>query len=502
MENSQIEIKQRILGLIISIVITRSFKMNEINTIMGNETIIQYSIITIIGFIQFSLLDHGLKNNTKQNAEYLTSLGIFGTFLGIAVGLLFFDPEDIDGSVTALLGGMKIAFISSVMGLFGYLWLNYKIEDIGDNQDTGLGDLLYEMNQGNQVIADKLDTINSSVTKLDSSITGENDGSLLSQILLLRTNLNDKFGDLINQFQKFAKLQAENNTKALVTAIQEVIGDFNAKINEQFGENFKELNAAVGDLVTWQDNYKDILDKSIEQFEISVKSIDRSKSMLEVIEERYETNMKVNEDIKVVLESIQSETNDLENKMENFSGLAKSAKDAFPVIEENLNSLTSGFSNKVNESIESVTSYIKDQNDEAVKVMTNIEDATKDTINSLNKNTESAMKMMAESVETSSNSITSASEKMRESVGRSIDEVTDKIEIGFKESLTNVNQLQQQIATNMENNIVQMDDALRQELEKSLQSLGSQLASLSQKFVDDYGDLTNKMRTVVTMAEG
>ena len=47
-----------------------------------------------------------------------------------------------------------------------------------------------------------------------------------------------------------------------------------------------------------------------------------------------------------------------------------------------------------------------------------------------------------------------------------------------------------------------MDDALRQELEKSLQSLGSQLASLSQKFVDDYGDLTSRMRSVVTMAEG
>ena len=54
----------------------------------------------------------------------------------------------------------------------------------------------------------------------------------------------------------------------------------------------------------------------------------------------------------------------------------------------------------------------------------------------------------------------------------------------------------------MEKNILQMDDALRQELEKSLQSLGSQLATLSQKFVDDYGDLTRRMRTVVTMAEG
>jgi len=39
---------------------------------------------------------------------------------------------------------------------------------------------------------------------------------------------------------------AENNSKALIEALQEVIRDFNAKINEQFGENFKQLNEAVG----------------------------------------------------------------------------------------------------------------------------------------------------------------------------------------------------------------------------------------------------------------
>ena len=301
---------------------------------------------------------------------------------------------------------------------------------------------------------------------------------------------------------QFAKLQAENNTKALVSAIQEVIGDFNAKINEQFGENFKQLNVAVGDLVTWQDNYKEILDQSIEQFKISVKSIDRSKTMLEAIEDRYESNMKVNEDVKVVLTNLKEETKDLDNRLEQFSDMADSAKNAFPLIENNLNNLTSGFATKVDESIASVTSHIKNQNKEAVKVITNIEDATKNTIESLNKNTESAIKTMTNSVETSSDSIKTASIKMKESVEKSINEVTEKIESGFRESLTNVNQLQQQIATDMEKNIVQMDDALRQELEKSLQSLGSQLASLSQKFVDDYGDLTSRMRSVVTMAEG
>ena len=467
-----------------------------------NVTVLQYCIIALIGCIQFLLLSKGLKEKSKKNAGFLTSLGIFGTFLGIAVGLWFFDPADIDGSVKSLLGGMKIAFISSVMGLGSYLWLNYKIEDEISNEDVGMGDLLLEMSNGNKSMADKLDKVNSSVSNLNNAITGDNDGSLLHHIFMMRMNISDKFDNLIDQFKEFAKLQAENNTKALVSAIQEVIGDFNAKINEQFGENFKQLNVAVGDLVTWQDNYKEILDQSIEQFKISVKSIDRSKTMLEAIEDRYESNMKVNEDVKVVLTNLKEETKDLDNRLEQFSDMAESAKNAFPLIENNLNNLTSGFATKVDESIASVTSHIKNQNKEAVKVITNIEDATKNTIESLNKNTESAIKTMTNSVETSSDSIKTASIKMKDSVEKSINEVTEKIESGFRESLTNVNQLQQQIATDMEKNIVQMDDALRQELEKSLQSLGSQLASLSQKFVDDYGDLTSRMRSVVTMAEG
>ena len=37
----------------------------------------------------------------------LTSVGILGTFIGIVVGLMHFDPQDIDGSIAMLLDGLK-----------------------------------------------------------------------------------------------------------------------------------------------------------------------------------------------------------------------------------------------------------------------------------------------------------------------------------------------------------------------------------------------------------
>ena len=80
------------------------------------------------------------------------------------------------------LGGMKIAFISSVMGLGSYLWMNYKIDDELSNEEAGMGDLLSEIRSGNKTAAEKLDNLNESLLKVDTSICGENDVSRWSDI--------------------------------------------------------------------------------------------------------------------------------------------------------------------------------------------------------------------------------------------------------------------------------------------------------------------------------
>ena len=56
----------------------------------------------------------------------------------------------------------------------------------------------------------------------------------------------------------------ENNQKAFIEALRKAMEDFNAKITEQFGDNFKALNVAVKDLVVWQDKYKETLNNLIE----------------------------------------------------------------------------------------------------------------------------------------------------------------------------------------------------------------------------------------------
>ena len=52
--------------------------------------------------------------------DLLTSLGILGTFVGLVMGLREFDPSgyvQMAGSVTPLINGIKVAFITSIYGI-------------------------------------------------------------------------------------------------------------------------------------------------------------------------------------------------------------------------------------------------------------------------------------------------------------------------------------------------------------------------------------------------
>ncbi len=63
-------------------------------------------------------------------------------------------------------------------------------------------------------------------------------------------------------------------------------------------------------------------------------------------------------------------------------------------------------------------------------------------------------------------------------------------------------QIVELIAKTKEQVTIFEDRALTEELTKSLESLGRQLAVLSEKFVEDYTPLTERLRDVVKRAKG
>ena len=135
---------------------------------------------------------------TGNGETSLTSLGIFFTFLGIFLALSNFDTCNIQESIPLLLESLRLAFGSSVFGLFAALSLRIFFRPLftpASNSDGGAtaDDILEE-----------LKNLNETNLSVREAISGDGDGSLSTQLSKLRNN-----------FQDFAKKVGEDGANAL-----------------------------------------------------------------------------------------------------------------------------------------------------------------------------------------------------------------------------------------------------------------------------------------------
>ena len=288
------------------------------------------------GFTQFStvlisltaLLFHirWSRRATALGPTILTTLGIFFCFAGIAWGLLDFDPNDVRSSVPHLLGGIRTAFWSSVVGIFWALTLKIRVALFGDATVRASG-----AQEGSTV-----DDLARLLVQLNRSIAGGDDSGLLSQVKLLRTDSNDRIDRLTEAFDRYAENIAETNSKAFVSALSEVVRDFNVKINEQFGDNFRQLNSGVERLVSWQVQYENQLEVLIEQ-ETATRESMREAAL------RFTDMVNTASEFAAVARSLQNIVGTVNNQSEQLartllllSGLMAEVREGLPIIEQRI----------------------------------------------------------------------------------------------------------------------------------------------------------------------
>ena len=427
---------------------------------------VMYVLIAIFGIIIVITIRHFRTIQQQQVnaiASIVTVIGVLGTFAGITWGLLNFDTNNIEASVPKLLEGLKAAFITSIFGIAGSIALkwstlnnlrrqsesteSYSGATVDDLADL-LRNILYVEKEEGKETRDSLKSI-------EKSLTGEGDSTVLTQLQKLRTTFSDKQDDLVRAFNEFAEQMAENNTKALIEALEEVMRDFNAKINEQFGDNFRQLNEAVGNINHWQEQYRQQMNELAEEFRIAAESVEESRRSLEIIANRSDAIVSSAEQLDPILQALQQQIGQLDTRLEAFSALAENAGSAFPIIETRLNQLTADFSTVVRETIDNSHASMQSQR----KALANQAEQLETTV--------------VNTVQTQSKQLSIETKRI------------------FRES---TNLMTQQIQV--------LDESLGAELTKALKSLGSQLTSLSSRFVADYTPLTEQLRNVVQMANG
>lgn len=351
-----------------------------------------------------------------QIASIVITAGILGTFFGVFMGLLNFDADKIEESIPNLISGLKTAFLTSISGLVTNLILRiipsaYGFKRTVKNSKSD--------NVGEQIIE--------SMNKVANAISGEGESTMVTQLQKIRTTNLDGFEKMNKSFETFAERVVSDNTQSLIDALTQVMRDFNTQINEQFGDNFVQLNEGIGAMLDWQKEYKAQVETLTEQFTKVTESVVAIDKSLNNTAKSSETIFEANELLKETL-------SELTPTVKSLSDLGERAKQSFPAIEKNMESLTRSSKDLIQNSVDDIEGRYEELADTQKKLM----------------------------------------ESYRANIEKMISDNAERVQ--------------------------KLDAALGDELNKSLESLGSHLTSLSKHFVNDYKPLTEKLKEVVQLA--
>lgn len=500
-----------------------------------NDEIARFFALIIVGILALSFLARMrpfsklLSGFDRSGPALMTTIGVLGTFAGVFLGLLDFSVSEIDKSIPPLLEGLKIAFSTSIVGMGAAILL--KIYQVviplpEDGRSEATPEMIYAVLES---IKDSIEKSASdqqaSLLDLRKAITSDSDTSLLTQVQKLRTTIQDGQNDLIKEFRDFAKTMAENNSKALIQALEEVIRDFNEKLTEQFGENFKQLNAAVKDLVEWQDRYRSHVEKLEKNFETALAAIEDTEATLAEIASHTATIPPTLEALSELLAGLKAATADLATHLEAVAALKDRAVQAFPVIDDNIKKLTEGFSKSVEDAAQGITTAVQRQTESIKQFESGFENSLKKLSEELAEVVEDTVGEIEEAVQSQTNSLqhlekgfsgmvekseaahtqfnsamAAAFKEMQGSLTKAMDGHAGVIDASSKEMQKRINEAWSKTEEAIGKKIDALDKELQDELSRALKVLGQHMASISEKFAQDYTPVADRLKEVVQLA--
>lgn len=298
-------------------------------------------VLTMIGLFALALtatLTGRARAFQQSTPTLLTTLGILGTFLGIAIGLLDFDANHIERSIPLLLDGLKLAFITSIVGILLATALRL-VQVLGrDGRRSG----------GTQASAsasidasDPMALFKLQIQLADAQLaTTRQIGEQLARMdaRLIQT-LEQQHSAQLAAFRDFAGQLSELGSRQLMAALESVIRDFNDKLSAQFGENFRHLDASVGKLLDWQAQYREHMEVLGTQLDLAIAGVERSQTSLQTLTQQAGQITTHVEDQQSTMQALRRETFELESALGGIAELRERAKEAFPAIDQRIRSM-------------------------------------------------------------------------------------------------------------------------------------------------------------------
>ena len=481
----------------------------------GAEQLTEWFLITI-GIVFFLCLFLRLINRMHGLTAYaptlLTTIGILGTFAGIISGLLGFEVENIDESIATLLDGLKTAFITSLAGMVTSI--AYKVFAASGLLSVMHREKINEESVGAAEILSALNMQKEALDDLANAVGGDRESSLVGQIKLMRSDTADSQkllrGELeasnvalsdirettakqAQQFtafeerlwlklQDFADMMSKSATEQVINALKEVIADFNNNLTEQFGENFKKLNEAVLELVTWQENYKVQLEQMMAQYQHGVDSISSTEQAVKSISTESQVIPKSMNELKDVMEVNQHQLQELERHLDAFKDIRDQAVAALPSIKETIDTSVEG--------MRSATAIINEGMTTTSETLTKgLQDATQSVTTGLNDSISASIKSVEETTELLKSGVKDAADTLVAGVKDSSDVMVK----GMDESSTEL----KRAITDGASEFVQNSHSVNESLQTASNHLNKTTDETKQMFEDMLSDINNDIRNLV-----
>ena len=209
------------------------------------STFITVTIITLI-LILFSLSFS--KTSLRNYKNEIVSLGVLGTFIGIAIGLYHFDVTNIKDSMPHLLNGLKTAFITSGVGIFFSIILSiYKpaqskksetidalemvVKDFNKNLTTQFGDNFKQLNESVKAMVTWQNNYKTQIVKSEESMN--NILSQLQKIEILKSEEQKNIEVLIANLKDSSnnvKVSLRDSTDIVKEQMQLLLREANRKL--------------------------------------------------------------------------------------------------------------------------------------------------------------------------------------------------------------------------------------------------------------------------------
>ena len=355
------------------------------------------------------------------------------------------------------------------------------------------------------------------------------------------TNFQDK---LWLQLQTFSELLSKSATETVIEALKQVITDFNQNLTEQFGENFQQLNEACKELVLWQDQYKTQLGDMTTKYALGVESIEITASAVDKISEHTASIPDHMTQLTEVTQVNQRQIEELESHLSAFKDIRDKAVEALPEIRDRIDATLDGVqaaatelavgiaassdtigqaiisgaqefidnTGKVNGSIQTTADAMSAHNEVAMTHYTDLQDGMnanyrdlsermQDEAKKISEQYSDAGKQLTQNIGESKDAFNSGLEAMRNQLNTTLEGMVarqgDEANKIFSGLSNQVEGAVSKTGAAVEGQIKMLEEAQERELKKVMSEMGSALATITNRFTDDYAKLVAEMQTIV-----